>query len=278
MPELPDLVYLEKQLNSFSPGKKIAGLKIKEPIVFRILVPDGVEAALTGSRFEAIRRHGPFLCFTFDAKIELICHFMLAGRLQFISQDHKPARGLCCTFELDDAHALHYLDDKKMGKLYVVQAGDYERIPKFLQQGLDILSDDFTLKAFAQRIHKRRHQVRVFLMDQTVLSAIGNAYADEILFHARIHPKTTCNQLNTTEIERLFSSTRQVMQWGIQEVEKAQQPIEVKVRGHLKVRNRANQPCPECGTTIRRTGVLGHDSFFCPACQPARRRQFIDWT
>ena len=114
-------------------------------------------------------------------------------------------------------------------------------------------------------------------MDQTALSAIGNAYADEILFEAGIHPKTTCNQLGEKDVERLYESVRKVIQWGIDEVEKAAQPIHVKVRDHMRVRNRKDQPCPRCGTTIRRVGVLGYDAFFCPRCQPATRRQFIDW-
>ena len=67
------------------------------------------------------------------------------------------------------------------------------------------------------------------------------------------------------------------MAWGIAEVEKAGEPIEAKVRGHMKVRNRKDMPCPVCGTTIRRAGVLGYDSFFCPSCQPPKRAQKIPW-
>ena len=106
-------------------------------------------------------------------------------------------------------------------------------------------------------------------MDQAALSAIGNAYADEILFAARIHPKTSCSSLSAEQRRALYESIRSVMAWGIAEVEKAAQPIEVKVRDHVKVRNRKDEPCPVCGTKIRRVGVLGYDSFFCPQCQAA---------
>ena len=114
-------------------------------------------------------------------------------------------------------------------------------------------------------------------MDQALLSAIGNAYADEILFAARIHPKTPCSSLSADQRQTLFESIRSVMAWGIAEVEKAGHPVEVKVRDHMKVRNRKDQPCPVCGTTIRRAGVLGYDSFFCPQCQAASRPQRIPW-
>ncbi|HET6486082.1 MAG TPA: zinc finger domain-containing protein, partial [Spirochaetia bacterium] len=120
-------------------------------------------------------------------------------------------------------------------------------------------------------------QARVFVMDQTALSAIGNAYADEILFAAGIHPKTSCASLSAEERRKLYDSIRSVMAWGIEEVRKADRPIEEKVRDHMRVRNRKDQPCPVCGGTIRRAGVLGYDSFFCPTCQPAVRKQAIPW-
>ena len=101
--------------------------------------------------------------------------------------------------------------------------------------------------------------------------------ADEILFHAGLHPKTTCSQLKEEDIQRLYNSIKVVMAWGIEEVRKAGQPIEVKVREHLKVRNRKGEPCPVCGSLIRRASVLGYDTFFCPRCQPPTTKQFIAW-
>jgi len=83
--------------------------------------------------------------------------------------------------------------------------------------------------------------------------------------------------LGEEEINRLYCSIISVLTWGIEEVERADQPIDVKVRDHLKVRNRRGEPCPVCGTTIRRAGVLGYDSFFCPKCQPERRSHLVSW-
>jgi formamidopyrimidine-DNA glycosylase len=275
MPELPDLVYIEKKLNAVLPGKQIFDVKITEPIVLRNLIASSFDETLLGARFKSIRRRGPFLVFAFDRAIEIIVHPMLAGRFQ-LTASPKPGRAACFCLHLDDVN-LCYLDDKKMGKVYLTAAGDYQAIPRFLEQGVDITSAEFTLEIFRELIKKQRTQVRVFLMTQSALSAIGNAYADEILFDARLHPKTFCQKLREAEIARLHTSIIEVMKWGIAEVEKAQQPIEVKVRGHMKVRNRKDQPCPRCGAAIRRAGVLGFDSFFCPNCQPPTREQFINW-
>ncbi len=276
MPELPDLVYIEKRLSAVLPGKKIVAAEVTEPIVLRILISNSFIETVSGGTFQSVHRHGPFLVFKFDHDYELVIHPMLAGRFQLTTSE-KPGPAPCFKLMLDYGAKFFYLDDKKMGKAYLIAKGNYQPIPRFLDQGIDITSPEFTLDNFLEVIKRHRTQVRVFLMNQTVLSTIGNAYADEILFDARIHPKTFCQQLQPAQIAQLYQSIINVINWGIAEVEKAQQPIEVKVRGHVKVRNRKDQPCPRCGATIRRAGVLGFDAFFCPNCQPPTRTQFIDW-
>ncbi len=306
MPELPDLVHIQKVLSASLPGDTVASVRVREPIVLRVAVPGGFAAALSGRTLTGVGRRGPFLVLGFDP-LELIVHFMLAGRFR-LREPGGPERrrpedsagaaepsgaaqpgaagrapralpGLCFSLRFASGRTLEYLDDKRMGKVYLVQAGDTKGIPGFASQGLDVLSADFTLEAFRRLASGRRQQVRVFLMDQTALSAIGNAYADEILFAARLHPKTGCHQLSADEVERLYRAVREVLAWGAGEVEAAGEPLEVKVRGHLKVRGRHGQPCPVCGTPIRRAGVLGHDAFYCPRCQatPQIRRPGIPW-
>ncbi len=300
MPELPDLLHIQKVLSASLPGDRVASVSVREPIVLRVAVSGGFAEALSGRTLSSLSRRGPFLVLGF-APLELIVHFMLAGRFRLrepggaggrpsaprdgaaqaegAGRAPRAASGLCFSLRFASGRILEYLDDKRMGKVYLVRAGDTEGIPGFRTQGLDVLSEDFTLEAFRRLASGRRQQVRVFLMDQTALSAIGNAYADEILFAARLHPKTGCHQLSAGEVERLYRAVREVLAWGAGEVEAAGEPLEVKVRGHMKVRNRHGEPCPVCGTPIRRAGVLGHDAFFCPRCQatPQIRRPGVPW-
>jgi formamidopyrimidine-DNA glycosylase len=114
-------------------------------------------------------------------------------------------------------------------------------------------------------------------MDQASLSAIGNAYADEILFEAGIHPKAFCHALPPEKRRALYDAIVSVLAWGIDEVEKADRPLEEKARGHLRVRGRAGEKCPRCGAIIRKAGVLGFDSYFCPVCQPDLAGRGLDW-
>ncbi len=277
MPELPDLEYIVKKINTSLPNRSIKRVSVKEPIVIRMLIPKSFPEALGGERFGSVSRRGPFLRFQL-VNVEMIAHLMLAGRFQLAGESARPLRHLCFSLYLDSGEVLRLADEKRMAKVYLVEPGSYEQIPGFLGQGLDIIKPGFTFENFKGLIERSRQQARVFLLDQAKLSAIGNAYADEILFAAGIHPRTRCNRLDSSEMERLFTGIREVIQWGIEEVEKAGEAIEVKVRNHLRVRNRKGRPCPTCGTEIRRTGVLGFDSFFCPHCQPARGKQFIPWS
>jgi formamidopyrimidine-DNA glycosylase len=279
VPELPDLEYIVENLAGRIAGKTITEVVVKEPIVIRMLLPGagGFVDALPGRSFRGLRRRGPFLEFTLSGDAELIVHCMLAGRLQIAQAAEKPVAHLCFALRLDSGEWLRYGDDKKMGKVYLAARGAGSAIPGYDTQGVDVLSDAFTRARFEQLIAGRRHQARVFLMDQAALSAIGNAYADEILFSAGIHPKTSCAVLTPEQRGKLYDSIRAVMAWGIDQVRKARQPIDVKVRDHMRVRGRKDEPCPVCGTKIRRAGVLGYDSFYCPSCQPATRKQQIPW-
>lgn len=278
MPELPDLVYLEKRLNEYLPEQKISAVEIQEPIVLRMLLPGDFAQNLRGAQFQSVKRHGPFLTFALSEEKELVIHPMLAGRFHW--HETKAKAPASCALSLvcaANGRALHYSDDKKMGKVYLTRRGEHTKIPRYHAQGPDLLSPHFTLEYFKAQLKKSRKQVRVLLMDQAVVSCIGNAYADEILFAAGLHPKTFCYQLAEEEGARLYAAIINVMQWAIAEVERAARPIAIKVREHVKVRNRKDEPCPQCGAKIRRAGVLGFDAFFCPACQPLRRNQFIDW-
>jgi formamidopyrimidine-DNA glycosylase len=164
-----------------------------------------------------------------------------------------------------------------MMKIYITGKGCYDRIPGFMSQGVNILSAEFTPDYFMKSIEKRRCQVRVFLLDQSTFSAIGNAYADEILYHAGINPRKKTGDLTDREKTRLYKSIREVIQWGITEVEKAGQPVENKVRDHMKVRGRDGKSCPVCHSIIRKLSTHGFDSYYCPGCQPLPGDYFIQW-
>jgi formamidopyrimidine-DNA glycosylase len=281
MPELPDLVHIVKVLGPEIEGRLIAGATVKNPIVLRVLVPGSFPELVAGRAMRGLERHGPFLHLGLEGqagRLDLVMHLMLAGRLKLAAPGDRPLRDTAFSLELEDGRTLRYADEKSMGKVYLCPPGSLGSIPGYSSQGVDVVSPNFTYEAFSALIAKKRCQARVFVMDQASLSAIGNAYADEILFEAGIHPKAFCHSLPEDKRRALFEAVRSVLAWGIEEVEKAGKPLEDKARGHMRVRGRAGEKCPRCGATIRKAGVLGFDSFFCPVCQPDRAGRGLDWT
>jgi formamidopyrimidine-DNA glycosylase len=163
-----------------------------------------------------------------------------------------------------------------MGKAYLIATDDWKAIPGMQTGGVDILSPEFSRERFVSLLKHRRDQVRVFLLDKKALDSLGNAYADEVLFEAGIHPKTFCRSISHDDGVRLHDAIVKVMREAVAEVAERAEPIDVKVRDFLKVRRK--EICPRCGGKLRTAGVKGMDSWFCPHCQPARRPGFVDWT
>ncbi len=278
MPELPDLLYIQRHLQRHVLNRRITHVTLRQSVVLRNDVGDPLEEALKDFSITAVDVHGPFLRFAFGGALELILHLMLAGRIQHQQKQEHPLGHQCLSLRLDDGSYLNFADEQKMMKVYLVHPGSYSVIPGYTTLGTDIRSPAFTLQRFLDLAAQHtRKQVRVFLNTHTVLDSIGNAYADEILFEARLHPKTIVASLSGEDLAALYQAVITVIEWGISRVAAAGEPIHVKVREHMKVRNRLGLPCPRCGTKIRREGVRGYDVFFCPRCQPSQRKTFIDW-
>jgi len=285
MPELPDLVRVERVLSAALVGRTVVAARVGDPTVLRLMLPGDFPMAVVGGKVRAIERRGHFMRFGFDSEpgeLVLVVNAMLVGKYRLLPasvgrREKDPvAMGFALTF--DDGAELRYLDDKRMGKVYVARAADEARIPVYSALGVDLLSPEFTRERFLTLARGRRDQVRMFLMDKAALASIGNAYADEILFAARIHPKTFVRSLNGDDLERLFSAVNSVLRAAIDEIERRAEPPDVKIRDFLAVRGRVGQPCPRCGTKIRDVRVGDGDACFCPTCQPATRSLFVDWS
>jgi formamidopyrimidine-DNA glycosylase len=290
MPELPDLLHVLGRLREQLLGRIVARERVREPVVLRCTFPGNL-SLLLGRRLEEIERHAHFLVFHFEG-LDLAVNPMLAGRFRLVAPNDKDEAALIFALGFRPAtlHAagagadseslcdleLRYVDDKKMGKAYLTAPGDWRAIPGAEGGGLDILSREFTPEHLISLLKHRADQVRRFLMDKRALDSLGNAYADEVLYEARLHPKTPCRRLSHEEALRLHAAIGTVMRAAIDEVARRNQPIDIKVRDFLKVRRRTI--CPRCGAKIRKAGVRGMDAYFCPTCQPATRPGFVDWT
>jgi formamidopyrimidine-DNA glycosylase len=285
MPELPDLVHVEEVLRKTIAGKTITGARTGDPTVLRLMVAEPFPAVLIGRRVETVERRGHFLRFGISEGLVIVVNAMLVGRYKLlptgpgappVAKKDPRALGLALVFE--SGPELQYLDDKRMGKVYVARLEDEVKIPIYGTLGLDLMSPAFTRQAFGQAFARRRDQVRAFLMDKQALASIGNAYADEILFAAHLHPKTFCRKIDPAGVDALYQAIGRVLTEAIAEIRTRDQPTEIKVRDFLKVRGRDGKPCLVCGTTIRAVRVGAGDACFCPTCQPETRKLFVNWS
>ena len=290
MPELPDLLHIASKLGDSLAGRRVSAERVREPIVLRYAVRGNL-SLLLGRSLEGVLRKSHFLVFRFEG-LDLAVNPMLAGRFRLCAPGEREERSLAFALTFAGATGstsaspgrpdqeteddLRYLDDKSMGKAYLIARDDWGAIPGLQSGGIDILGPAFTRERFAGLLRGRRDQVRAFLLDKKALDSLGNAYADEVLFEAGIHPKTWCRSLSADDAARLHAAIIAVMRAAVAEVARRDEAIEVKVRDFLKVRLRSE--CPRCGSRIRKAGVRGMDAYFCPRCQPATRSGLVDWT
>jgi formamidopyrimidine-DNA glycosylase len=279
MAERPDLEYFVPILNEQLRGRRIESVTVQKPIVLRVAVKGDVKELLGGRVISGVGRRGHFVLIDFEdgdtPQLQLAISPMLAGRFVFAK---KLPRDAAVSWTFDNGETLVYRDDVQMGKLYVIERGAQHVVPGLANIGVDVLSKKFTREVLQQLAQKRRDQVRVFLMDKSTLDSFGNAYADEALWAAQIHPKTMMNKLSAEDLARLHQGIVSVMGEAVKTIKKRKPPIDEKLRDFLKVRNRHGEKCPRCGDTIRRAGVHGHDTFFCPTCQPETRKTgVVSW-
>ena len=291
MPERPDLDYVLPILARELEGRTIAHVEVQRPVVVRVATSrpgDTFEPPQIGAVFRGVARRAHFALMALEAPspegrgirtLELAVAPMLAGRFRIDEPGAKLPRDAAVSWLLDDGRTLVYRDDVQMGKVYLIDRGRWEKIPNLAKVGLDALDAAvFTREAFRTMAKRRRDQAKVFVMDKSAIDSLGNAYGDEVLFEARIHPKAWVAKLGDAKIDALHDAIVRVLTNARDVIRERKPPLDEKLRDFLSVRGRAGEACVVCKTKLRRAGVHGHDAIFCPTCQPDDRGSaIVDW-
>jgi len=271
MPELPELEVVREVLQRRIVGQTITAVEVIPPggpIVARDLTLAGFEAVLTGAILTALARRGKYLVFTLQADttpLFLVLNPKLTGRLQLASLAEKHKAKTWAIFTLSGGGQVRYLDQKQMGQLYLTQT--LESIPDYVAMGPEAL--EISLEEFRQRLKPYRGEIKGVLTRGEFVAGIGNAYADEILWEARLYPYRKRTQLTLQEVERLYQAMRSTLLASIEKVRaEMQERIELKPRDFLAVHMKTGQPCPRCGTPISLVGANQRITNFCRKCQP----------
>ena len=269
MPELPELEVVCEVLNRRVASQVIERVEVLPPggaIVVRDYTRQGLAAALEGHRFEAIARRGQFLRFAVaKSPLWLVINPKLTGRLQLAAAGDKRYAKTALVFTLADGQELRYVDQKTMGQVYLTAR--VEEVPGYAGMGPEAL--EISLAEFKERLRPFRGEIKGILVRSEFVAGIGNAYADEILWAARLHPYRKRTQLTVEEIERLYAAMRATLIDATDKmrVEMGEQ-IHREPRTFLNVHLRTGEPCPRCGGQISLVSANQRITNFCRTCQP----------
>ena len=272
MPEVPDLEAIRLFFNQSIAGKTVERVDTFIPVVIRVPRDDFVRL-MTGEVLGEVHRHGKYLLFTLASGRVLVINAMLTGRFSLVQPSVKRHARTCFAFGLDDGCELRYADQRLMGRVYLVEADRLDTVPQFAEMGPDVLAPALTEEVFRERLRKYSGQIKSILVNHRFVAGIGNAYSDEILWQAGIHPYRKRTQLSDEDIGRLYRSVGEVLRWAQQIVaEKMKESLDYSEwRDHLQVHRRGGQPCPRCGATISEITAGQRITSFCRTCQPDGR-------
>jgi len=259
MPELPELEKLTGALRS-----RIRNKKLGDPIVINPKIIIGDYKNIVGKTIKEISRRGKWVVFSLNG-LYLTFHLRLNGYLFLLDSKTSEAYDLII-FPVDGEY-LHFGDPRKLAQVKIT-----ENISLLQEElGIEPLSKEFTLDYLTKELKKKKTNIKTFLMDQNIISGIGNTYADEILFEARIHPRKSCKDITQEEAKKLYNSIIDILKEAIElggtSIEEFTNLIERDISFEPKVHRREGEPCPICETPIVMEKLGGRGTYYCPKCQ-----------
>lgn len=287
MPELPEVETVRRGLSELIIGKILAGEVHDTPKSFPNTDAD-VKQFLVGATVAAVRRRAKVLMIDLSTDYSLVVHLKMTGQLVFVDKDTRfgaghpndslvnalPDKSTRVTLEFSDGSQLFFNDQRKFGWVRLMPTSEIPNLSFMQKVGPEPLEPDFTAKQFAERFKRRgRTNIKAAILDQSVVAGVGNIYADESLWGAKIHPKRLVETVTPAEFKKLYTELREVMNLSIEKGGSSNRNY-VNAEGKrgsymdfARVFRREGLPCPRCGTTIEKLRVAGRGTHICPHCQ-----------
>jgi formamidopyrimidine-DNA glycosylase len=277
MPELPEVETIRRQLAPHLEGRLIVKAEILDPRWTRPEPPELVEAGLNGHRVERVGRSGKYLVWELNGDLHLLIHLRMTGALLFdppAEPSHTRAR-----FWLDTGHRVVYVDPRRFGTGHLMPGRPARDAYLGERIGIEPMTPEFTVEHLRAMARGRKAPVKSFVLDQRRIAGVGNIYADEALFRARIHPLRPAGALTRAQLAELREAIEAALTAGIEakgatiddfrHVDGARGSFQDRFLVH----RREGEACPRCGTTIRKLVVGGRGTYVCERCQPRPRRR-----
>jgi formamidopyrimidine-DNA glycosylase len=274
MPELPEVETIKRTLEQLIINKTIKDVDVYWGKIIK--EPDDTEKfkhLLINQTFRKMNRRGKFLLFYFDDYC-LVSHLRMEGKYKLMPEDTVKDKHTHVIFHLTNGEALHYNDVRKFGTMHLYPIGEEMKYPPLNTLGPEPFDKTFTFAYFKEKLNKTERLIKAVLLDQTVVTGLGNIYVDETLFKARVHPMKRANTLNDKEIKRIQEAAVETLK---EAVELGGTTIRSYVNSQgemgmfqqeLFVYGQENKQCKDCGKEIVKLKVAGRGTHICTSCQP----------
>ncbi|MBO0992309.1 DNA-formamidopyrimidine glycosylase [Bacillus sp. SD088] len=273
MPELPEVESVRRSLNELVAGKKIKNVTIRWPkIIKHPLEIEQFQDALGGQLIHNVERKGKFLIFQLD-DYSLVSHLRMEGNYSLHQHEEEPDKHTHILFYFMDGSCLFYRDVRKFGTMHLFSKGtENDQLP-LSKLGPEPFADECTLEYLLRKLSKTDRSIKAVLLDQTIVSGLGNIYVDEVLIRSQIHPERISKTLSKQEALMLLNEMNATL---LESIKAGGSSVHSYMNSHglsgsyqekLKVYGKNGKPCPFCGTEIEKVKVAGRGTHFCPQCQ-----------
>ena len=274
MPELPEVEHVVRALGRAVTGRRIVAVELKLARLAGQVSPRRFAQSLRGSRIEDVRRRGKYILIELDSARVLAVHLRMTGKFVCLPVEAPLPKHAHAIFYLDDERRLVFCDQRQFGRLWVVAASRVAKMAQLSVLAPEPLGQEFTLDYLRDTLSRSRRSIKQLLLDQTKVLGLGNIYAAEALFLARINPLTPASQLSTKRTARLHETIRSVLQEAIAGGSTLRIDLNDDGSAYIgtlerfwRVYEREGEPCVNCGGRIRRVVHGGRSTYFCPRCQ-----------
>ncbi len=277
MPELPEVETIRRQIEPELVGRRIESMEVFDERLTRPVPPREVERAVTGRRIGSVGRRGKYLMVRLEGGMWLVMHLRMTGNI-VLGEPRSDVRFLRAVIRLEGRTTLLFTDARRFGTAVVLEDAEVEAYMD-ARAGVEPLSERLTAERICELAAGRRAPLKSFLMVQDGIAGIGNIYADEALWRARLHPLSPAGSMRLEHCERLREGIVGALEAGLDNggasIDDYRDALgaEGTMQDEFLVHNREGQPCPRCGTEVRRIVLGGRSTYFCPGCQQRLRRR-----
>ncbi len=262
MPELPDVEVFRRYLENTALDQPIEKLEVLAEDVVEGVSVEHLRSRAEGRRFRSTDRHGKYLFAELDNRDWLVFHFGMTGYLAYFKEETDKPGHTRALFHFAGGYRLAFVLQRKLGMITLTE--DTESFVKGQGLGVDALDKSFGLDDFKRLLRGAKSGIKSALTNQSHIAGIGNIYADEILFQARVNPKALVGRLTDQDLERVFQAMKEVLETAIEcQADPTRMP-----EHYLLPQREEGGTCPRCQSEIKRTRVSGRGGYFCPRCQP----------